>query len=149
MSKIISTLNAIFFLSAVALTGYLYFNTLRARQPFAFDKELYVKRPETENRQILSFLEKIPAFDENIFRQRRLFEFIPEQKPQAQEEGITLELLGLVSVGEKNAAMIRDIKENKDYYCFGGEIIGKFKIKQILEDRVIIEYEGKVMEINQ
>jgi len=61
--------------------------------------------------------------------------------------GQEFELLGLVSVGDKTAAMIRDVHENKDYYCLGGEQIGAFKVKHILKDKVILQSESQTLEL--
>ena len=97
-------------------------------------------------------LDEIPAFQEGIFNRGSVFtgslsQPLLEHKLQQEEVGI--ELLGLVSVGDKTAAMIRDIREKKNYSCVGGEEIAGFKVKQVLKDKVILESEGKMLELSR
>jgi type II secretory pathway component PulC len=89
---------------------------------------------------------EIPIFEEGIFKKKQLFSQSLQKK--TEEKKIELMLLG-VSVGDKNLAMIRDITANKDYYCVEGDRIGNFQVKQIFKDKVILESEGKTLEIRQ
>ena len=88
----------------------------------------------------------IPAFEENIFKKKHLFS--QSAKKKAEEKKPEFILLG-VSVGDKNLAMIRDVNGNKDYYCLEGESIGNFRVKQVFKNKVILESEGKILEIRQ
>ena len=144
--KILPKINALLVLSVIALTIYLLLNILRPYQPSFLNKGCLIKSPEDEINYISRRLENLPVFQEVIFNERPLFNTLVEKEPR--QEATTLELLGLVSVGDKFAAMIRDTKDNKDYYCLGGEVIGEFMVKQILKDRVILESEKGRLELS-
>ena len=98
------------------------------------------------NKESSAMLKGTYTFDEKIFKKKSLFS--QPVKKKAEEKKQVFILLG-VSVGDKNLAMIRDVTENRDYYCVEGDRIGSFKVKQILKDRVILESEGKTLEISQ
>ena len=146
--KILPKINALLFLSVIVLTIYLCLNILRPYQPSALSRGRFIEQGELLSNEIAMRLENVPDFQERIFKERTLFSplVVAERKPQQEET--SLELLGLVSVGDKFAAMIRDTKEQKDYYCMGGEIIGEFTVKQILKDKVILESEKGRLELS-
>lgn len=85
-------------------------------------------------------------FSEEIFKRKQLFNFSKIKNKEARNQDFIL--LGL-SIGDKNIAMIKDIKENKDYYCKEGDKIGIYNIKRILKDKVILESENNVLVISQ
>ncbi len=87
---------------------------------------------------------KLPVFDASVLRQRPLFG--AGGKKSSAHENKVMVLLG-VAMGDKKSAMIRDVKANKDYYCSEGDMVGDYRVKEIQKDKVIIEYEGSVIEI--
>jgi hypothetical protein len=91
---------------------------------------------------------EIPAFNENVFKQRQLFSPAVEQKQLSQENAI-FEYLGFVNGGGKSAAMLLDIQNKKRYYCLVGDMIGAFRVKDISKDSVVLESEGKTLEITR
>jgi type II secretory pathway component PulC len=91
-------------------------------------------------------LQEIPAFKEKIFKNKQLF-YAPAQEKPGQKKAEFI-LLG-ISVGNRNLALIRDVVENKDYYCTIGDSIGAFRVKEILRDKVVLEADGNTMEITQ
>ncbi len=145
--NILPKVNLLLILGVIVLTIYLCLNLLRPYQPFAFDKGRFKNGSGLVNEESSMPFKNLPVFDEGIFKERALFSPLLEKKPQQEEA--TFELLGLISIGEKNAAMIRNLKENKDYYCLGGEAIGDFKVREVFKDRVILESEGKILEIRR
>lgn len=88
----------------------------------------------------------ISDFSEEIFKRKQLFNFSKLKNKAAKGQDFIL--LGL-SIGDKNIAMIKDTKENKDYYCKEGDKIGKYNIKRIFKDKVILESENNVLVISQ
>lgn len=93
-----------------------------------------------------SKLREAPALKEWLFKSRQLFN---TSLPRKQEEKKAAFVLLGVSLGKRNLAVIRDAAENKDYYCAVGDSIGSFKIRQILKDKVILESEGRTMELTK
>ena len=144
---ILPKINMLLFIGVIALTIYLSFILLRPHQPLALDREVQIGMSKLLDEEAVISVEDIPAFQESVFKERALFNISSEKEPQ--REVAAFQLLGLVSVGEKNAAMIRDTKENKNYYLLEGETIGEYRVKQILEDMVILESEGKTLEIGR
>ena len=120
---------------------------LRPHEPFAFSGRLTKEGPDFINDKISVRVKDLPVFQDRIFKQRSLFSPLLEKKLEPQQERFIL--LGIISVGDKKAAMIRDPRENEDYYCLGGETIGTHKVKQVLNDRVILESGGEILEISR
>ena len=88
----------------------------------------------------------ISDFNEEIFKRKQLFNFSKLKNKTAKDQEFIL--LG-VSIGEKNIAMIKDTKDNKDYYCKEGDKIGNYNIRQIEKDKVTLESNGNIMVISQ
>ena len=146
----INKINFLLTVSVIILVVFLCINLLSAQQPFTFNYRDIKNKSELIDPVMK--LDEIPVFQESIFKRGSMFtgslsQPLLEHKLQQEEVGI--ELLGLVSVGDKTAAMIRDIREKKNYYCVGGEEIGGFKVKQVLKDKVILESEGKMLELSR
>lgn len=89
---------------------------------------------------------KLPVFEGSVLRQRPLFG--AGGKKTAPHENKVMILLG-VALGDKKSAMIRDVKANKDYYCAEGDMVGDYRVKDIQKDKVLLEYEGSVIEISR
>ena len=146
----INKINFLLTVSVIILVVFLCINLLSAQQSFAFNYRDIKNKSELIDPVMK--LDEIPVFQESIFKRGSVFtgslsQPLLEHKLQQEEVGI--ELLGLVSVGDKTAAMIRDIREKKNYYCVGGEEIAGFKVKQVLKDKVILESEGKMLELSR
>lgn len=131
-------LNLVLCLSVLGLVLYL----------FSIRKHPY--HPRTQKFELLnsepSKLQEAPALKEWLFKSRQLFNTsLPRKQEEKKAEFV---LLG-VSLGKRNLAVIRDTAEHKDYYCAAGDSIGSFKIRQILKDKVILESEGRTMELSK
>lgn len=131
-------LNLVLCLSVLGLVLYLFSISKHPYQPQRQKFEL----PNTEP----SKLREAPALKEWLFKSRQLFN---TSLPRKQEEKKAAFVLLGVSLGKRNLAVIRDAAENKDYYCAVGDSIGSFKIRQILKDKVILESEGRTMELTK
>ena len=92
-------------------------------------------------------LNNIEQFQEELFKSMALFT-AQINKPIRQNEA-EFELLVLISVGDNTAAMIKDVRGNKEYYCLGGEKIGNFMVKSILKDRVVLESPNQTLELSR
>ena len=141
----IKKLNILLTLSAIILIAFLSLKMLKPNQAISLNaKDFKIKTfAFTDNESIIS--KATASFDEEVFK-RQLFSQSGKKKIGKEKQEFLL--LG-VSVGQKKLAMIRDTRENKDYYCAEGDIIVGFKVKQIFKDRVILESESRTIEISQ
>lgn len=58
-----------------------------------------------------------------------------------------LSLLGVVK-GNKDQAIIEDRKTNKTLFLYKGDSLGRFKVYDIKDSKVILDYEGDKIELN-
>jgi len=141
----IKKLNILLTLSALILIVFLSLKMLKPNQTIPLNaKDFKIKPFALTNNESIIF-KGAAAFDEEIFK-RRIFGQSAKKKTEKEKQEFLL--LG-VSVGQKKLAMIRDTRENKDYYCAEGDIIVGFKVKQILKDKVILESDSRTIEISQ
>jgi type II secretory pathway component PulC len=141
-------INFILACSMIVLVFSIAFTSLRPYRPFIGLASRVSKLSGALDIVKSSYVSKdIPVFNENVFKQRQLFSPAVEQKT-AQENAI-FEFLGFVNAGEKSAVMILDTQNKKKYYCLVGDMIGGYRVKEISRDRVILESEGKQMEITR
>ena len=143
--KFLFKLNIALIFSAIILAGYLIFGITRSYYHFSLSKEHFRNLAFDSVNISGSSDEKIPVFEEGIFKQRSLFAY--SGKGEMPESSEVPKLLGIISVEGQRAAMIRDVEKDIDYHCVGGEMIGEFKVKVILEDRVILESKGGTLEL--
>jgi len=132
-------LNTLLTLTVLVLAYHLFLSLKQPYQPRTQGLELMENEGPVK-------LQEIPAFKEKIFKNKQLF-YAPAQEKPGQKKAEFI-LLG-ISVGNRNLALIRDVVENKDYYCTIGDSIGAFRVKQILRDKVVLEADGNTMEITQ
>jgi len=142
---IIPKLNILLTLSAVILIGFLSLKMLKPVEVISFDAKNFKIKPFELTNNESTILKGAAAFDEGVFK-RQLFNQSAKKKTGKEKQEFLL--LG-VSVGQKKLAMIRDTKENKDYYCAEGDIIVGLRVKQIFKDRVILESDNRTIEISQ
>ena len=141
----IKKLNILLTLSAIILIGFLTLKVFKPSQAISLNaKDFKIKPFALTNNESIIF-KGAAAFDEEVFK-RQIFGQSAKKKIGKEKQEFLL--LG-VSVGQKKLAMIRDTRENKDYYCAEGDIIVGFKVKQILKDKVILESDSRTIEINQ
>lgn len=88
----------------------------------------------------------VPQFGMDAFKKSELFSSTGKKTPAAGTKSFTL--LG-VSMGDKKIAILRDTKTNKDYYCTEGDIAGDYTVKEISREKVVLEYEGELLEITR
>jgi len=147
MLKILPKINLLLIIFVVILIVYLGVCFLQPSRAFKLDAQ----SPNIQARQYSgnkdAAAKKMAVLDEGIFTKRSLFSPLLENK-QPQEKGI-FELAGLVSVEGKYAAMLKDVKTKKSYYCLVGDTVGIYTVKQISKDRVILESGGKTLEITK
>ena len=141
----IKKLNILLTLSAIILIAFLTLKMLKPGQTISLNAKDFKIKPFafTNNESIIS--NGSAVFDEEVFK-RQIFGQSAKKKTGKEKQEFLL--LG-VSVGQKKLAMIRDTRENKDYYCAEGDIIVGFKVKQILKDKVILESDSRTIEISQ
>ena len=145
--KVLPTVNVLLLVSALFFCGSLLLKLLHSsKNSFIFDNSCLAASGPLDWPPGL-VLESSVGYKRERFSNRDLF--IARTRGIRQSAQGEFQLLGLISAGEKTAAMIRDLSEKKDYYCLGGEKIGSYIVKEILKDRVILESEGKTLEITK
>jgi type II secretory pathway component PulC len=137
--ELIPKLNMLMAISAVVLIAFLSSSLLR---PYKINRNLTIK-PVVDTK-LFTLQDGKAIFQEDIFKQKKLFN--ESGKKDTSEPKKEFMLLG-VSIGAKSLAMLRETRSKKDYYCAVGDMIGDFRVKQILKDRVILESEGNTLEI--
>lgn len=86
------------------------------------------------------------AGQENLFSS-----FVQEEAGGAQERMVTeltkdLNVVGILA-GEKQQAIIEDKRSQKTFYVSKGEYVGEFMVEEILDNKVILNYNGKRSEL--
>lgn len=145
--KILPAINIALSCSAVVLVFVIFFNMKRQYYPdLAAARTLISGQIGITGLENAKTFPPLPAFNDNIFKRKNLFNFSKRKSKEPEKREFIL--LG-ASVGEKNIAMIKDTRENKDYYCREGDKIGSFIVKQIVKDKVVLESEGNILLISQ
>jgi hypothetical protein len=140
---VIPKINVGLIISGFLLGGYLLFTLSRPYHGIIDDKQLDLQSFDSV---VKKTLDAVPPFNKGIFKNSELFSSFG--KKAASQGGRNLVLLG-VSMGQKKLAVIRDTKANKDYYCTEDDIAGEYRIKEIFKDKVILEYDGSILEITR
>lgn len=86
------------------------------------------------------------VLDEQLFSRKMLFGDAVRKKQEAPRKEFTL--LG-ISMGRKLLAMLRDTRENKDYYCGIGDSIGDYVVMDIQKDKVVLQSPEGLLEITR
>ena len=139
--ELVPKLNLLLTISAVIMAIYLFLNLTR---PYKVTRDLRMKQIDLTAMNSLS-RSKAFVFDEQLFKSKQLFN---EASMKSQKPKGGFVVLG-VSIGEKNLAVIKDTGANKNYYCSEGESVGEYKVKQITKDKVVLESDGNILEINR
>ena len=143
--NILPRINLALFILSIILAIFLLGNIIRSYQTIRLNKDDFARGEKELGESRVTSLMKLPAFDKNVFTQSSLFNAPGKEAPSVS--GLEVELLGIVSVGAEHAATIRDKKDNVEYYCLGGEVIGDFTVKEVFKDKVILESEDKTLEL--
>jgi type II secretory pathway component PulC len=137
--NVVPKINVVLILSVFVLGGYLLVLMSRPYQ---------ISVPGKSSRNVLwktdAILNKLPVLDVAALGQHPLF--VSAGKKSVGQENKVMLLLG-VALGDKKSAMIRDVKANKDYYCAEGDMVGAYQVKEITKDKVVLEYDGSIVEI--
>ncbi len=144
--SILPKLNILLILCAALVALKLYTNVNKIYDSSNIQSKRKITKPLELmlGKEIIS--EPAPLFQGDIFKKKALFNLaiikniVPEKR--------VFILLG-VSSGKKNIAVIKDVKSNIDYYCSEGDLIGDFKVKEILKDKVVLESTSGILEINR
>ncbi|MEA3305660.1 MAG: hypothetical protein U9R52_02480 [Candidatus Omnitrophota bacterium] len=66
--------------------------------------------------------------------------------PALEEVSAGLSLIGIIT-GNRPQAVIEEKKTKKSYFLFEGSSVGQAKLLEILEDSVVMEYQGQTFEL--
>lgn len=150
----LKVLNKIFFILSAILLSYSVAGFVFGRPDIkeVYKKSRLIKWKQSEQEavsEVRPFLHYLGMVNRrNIFSPIALKETKkPEvKKKQLQEMVKDLSLVG-ISWGKEPVAMIEDKKAKKTYFLKKGMRINKFKIEDILKDRVILSFEGEKIEL--
>jgi hypothetical protein len=131
--------NAALTLSAAVLSIYLFMHVRETYHPGA-------PRNVLSQAEIPKLKQEQPLFDDGVFSEKRLFTGYSKKTSAVEKENF---ILRGVSIGEKNLAVIKDVLNNKEYYCREGDSIGAFSVKRILKEQVILESERETIILSQ
>jgi hypothetical protein len=109
------------------------------------DKEMLV---ESATNEILP--PSVEAYIE-VIRKKDIFNsasFMKDGKPDSAIDGLkNIWLLGIITE-EPKQAIIKDKTKEEIYYLKEGESLGEFKVSQILDGKIVVEYRGEGFEIH-
>ncbi|MFH1854067.1 MAG: hypothetical protein ABH815_02020 [Candidatus Omnitrophota bacterium] len=73
---------------------------------------------------------------------------VPEKKPSVSKEDVlkNLNLLGIVA-GDDNQAIIEDLESKKTHFLYTGDNLGEYKVLDIKDNKVLLEYKGEKIEL--
>ena len=141
--EVVPKINVALIISGFFLGGYLLFAMSRPYQVgMLSEKPVNVQSLDAAAKS----LSGLPQFSVEAFKKSELFRS-SGKKGQAQDTK-SFVLLG-VSTGEKNLAILQDAKTKKNYYCTEGDIVLDYTVKAISRDKVVLEYEGNILEITR
>lgn len=151
----LKVVNKLFIIISIALLTYsivdFVFQRPNIKEVYRKSQLIKERRPlEEAPQEVRPFLHYLEAVRRrNIFSPISLKETEEPvvDKKQLQELAQDLSLVGISWDNEKPLAMIEDKKANKTYFLREGETISKFKIDKILKDKVILRYEGQMIEL--
>ncbi len=151
----LKTLNRVFFVLSVVLLGYAVVAFVFGRPDIkaVYEKSRLMKWRQSEQKEVSEARPFLHYFEmvnrRNIFSPIALKETKSNKevkKKQLQEMIGELDLVG-ISWSKDPVAMIEDSKTKKTYFLKKGMKINKFKIEDILKDRVILSFEGGEIEL--
>jgi len=151
--------------SGVILSGLFFASKLYEYHQIRFndshDKSFYLSR-KSSFRKEFKFKPKIDvknsSYYENLFNKKNIFKALavkqalaPVQKIKSEknleQEFSMFELLGVVSSGGKSQALIENVNSGKTFYCVGGERLNGFVVKEVLDNKVILEQGDRTFEL--
>ncbi|MCX7926575.1 MAG: hypothetical protein N2606_00315 [Candidatus Omnitrophica bacterium] len=141
---ILPTVNFLLLVCAIFLLVKLLFVIFGTYTPAKINvSSSFIKPPELSESLVVP--KQLPIFQEEVFQKKQLFGQTTTNKRKPTQ---TFVLAG-VSVGAKDIAVLKDITNNKSYYCAVGDMIGEFRVKEITKDKVILESANNTLEINR
>ena len=141
---LIPRINVALIACAVCLGAYLFYSLARPHEYGSLNKRWAQSRAGSS--RSWQEAEARPVFAEGTFKAKYLFTTV--KKKTGEQDRKDFQLLG-ISVGTKNLAMIRDVRNNKDYYCVVGDMVGIYRVKEIFRDKVLLESSEGTLEINR
>ncbi len=144
--SLVPKLNILLILCAVLLTVKLYSSVSRTYDSSNIQAKRKIAKPLELMMGKETISEPAPLFQEDIFKKKELFNLATNKNLAPEKRSFVL--LG-VSSGKKNIAVIKDTKDNKDYYCSEGDLIGDFQVKEIFKDKVVLKTTDGILEITR
>lgn len=144
--SLVPKLNILLILCAALLTVKLYSSINRTYDSSNIQSKRKIAKPLELMMGKETISEQAPLFQEDIFKKKELFNLATNKNLTPEKRSFVL--LG-VSSGKKNIAVIKDTKDNKDYYCSEGDLIGDFQVKEIFKDKVVLKSIDGLLEITR
>lgn len=159
-------INSALILILILTIGFFVFDFIRpklerptaeaGRQPQIATSEL---QPQISEPQAPSQGAQTPPFStyaESIGK-RELFKpqqvEVKTEKPSEEKAELAydklkdLSLIGIIA-GEKPQAVVEDKKNQKTYFLYKGQTVNQLKVEEILEDRIILDFDGEKLELS-
>lgn len=151
----VKVVNKFLIFLAVLLVGYLTFDFIVWQQDTdkvkkdldLLGQEVFFQEEDSKARPFLYYLEMVQR--RNVFAPIGLGkdkEEIKKAKETLIKMSDNFKLVG-ISWGQEPQAMVEDSKSQKVYFLKTGDNIGGFKVKDILENKVILSYQGETIEL--
>ncbi|MFH1857124.1 MAG: hypothetical protein ABH836_07910 [Candidatus Omnitrophota bacterium] len=153
----------VLFILIAAGIAFFALNIYRYYRGDTADKRERLLVPEEWTQKKLEYKIKVPEkkldYYLNIFKGKELFKTIVKEKiPVAEKsendvlmdlrkELSKYELVGVISSDGVSKALIKDTQTGKTFYCSGGENMDGFLVKDVLPNKVILEKEGRTLEL--
>lgn len=148
------TLNSIFIVMLVCLLVYFiydlfYITYAKEGEPeIVMEVEKKISKVEKEDALLIkpySFYSSSIG-DRNIFTPLQVETEAVATGPTLEEIMSNFSLIGIIA-GDRPQAIIEDKKSGKSHFLYEGSTVGQVKIVEILDDSVVMEYQGQKFEL--
>lgn len=151
------TMGNFFFLNCgLAFLAIVFFLILCAHLVIPYSVDLSVKnsaRFSLNDPGIEKLKEKLDSvpFDQSIFSSRSLFPFDgnTDDRPVSAYSQHEFEFKGVISVNEQKAVVLKAAKDGPDYTLLEGAEIKGYYVKEIYDDKVVLEKDGIITEVSK
>lgn len=151
-------INSALIIILIATIGFLIFDLISSdlqRTALVSDHESPLKTSEPQSANNEAKIAPFSTYTETIGK-RELFKtqqtesraerVFGGQSESAYDKLKDLSLIGIIA-GEKPQAVIEDKKIQKTYFLYEGQMVNQMKVEEILEDRVILNFNGEKLEL--
>jgi type II secretory pathway component PulC len=148
------TLNSVLIVILLGLLSYfiydLFYTAYYKEEELKFFEMEDKRAPKAEGRDTLEIKPyshySSAIKGRNIFMPQQVEEETVITGPTVDEISANLSLIGIIA-GGRPQAIIEDKKSKKSHFLYKGGTVGQAKVVEVLEDSVIMEYQGQRFEL--